>query len=301
MKAIPVLSILIVLFFNYSCNQKQVKKNKTKAIGNQVVKENNFGELGAGYRYSNYGIKYSPGFDYWGEVGTRIAGFFGDTVAPEALWIVGVLHDEGVMLNFPTHHKDPLVFTKSIDENEKILTRFDSLGYRVWLQIEPGNADVLELINIILDKYKHHSCIVGFGVDVEWYKSVNTPEGKSVTDEEANTWLNAIKEHDQRYKLFLKHWEINKMPPTAREDIVFVNDSQMFDSLGNMLEEFETWAEYFTPAKVGFQYGYSADKKWWGTMQNPVHTIGNEILKRAPNTVGLYWVDFTLLDIYPPK
>ena len=59
----------------------------------------------------------------------------------------------------------------------------------VWLQVEPGNAPVEELIHIVLDRYGHHSCVVGVGVDVEWYKSIDKPEGQPVSDAEAEAWL----------------------------------------------------------------------------------------------------------------
>lgn len=261
----------------------------------------NYQNLAVGYRWSPYGIGKDPGIDYYGEIGTRLSGYFGKSVKPSTIWILGTLYSGGACgLNFPATPTDKLIKTSSTDFNEKILSRFDSLGYQVWLQVEPGFADVTELINLVLARYKHHSCVYGFGVDVEWHKSDDDPEaGVAVSDSLANAWLAAIKSHNPKYKLFLKHWLTEKMPSTVREDIVFIDDSQIFDNMDQMVSEFEDWANYFKPATVGFQYGYESDEKWWSKYENPVLTIGEEILKRTSNTGELYWVDFTLQKTYP--
>jgi hypothetical protein len=54
------------------------------------------------------------------------------------------------------------------------------------------------------------------------------------------------------------------------------------------------------PAPVGFQYGYRADKPWWGKMKDPVKEIGDRILAATPNTETLIWVDFSVQDVFPP-
>jgi len=68
-----------------------------------------------------------------------------------------------------------------------------------------------------------------------------------------------------------------------------------------MVSEFRAWGKAFTPAPVGFQYGYSTDKVWWQNLQDPPQDIGQALLKNVPNTQGLFWVDFTVLDVFPPK
>jgi hypothetical protein len=91
------------------------------------------------------------------------------------------------------------------------------------------------------------------------------------------------------------------MPPTKRDNIVFIDDSQMFVSMDSMINEFAEWGAHFAPANVGFQFGYPGDKKWWSEFENPMKEISNEILNKIPNTKELYWVDFSLFDVYPPK
>ncbi len=56
----------------------------------------------------------------------------------------------------------------------------------------------------------------------------------------------------------------------------------------------------YRQSPVGFQYGYPADEAWWGELDDPPADIGQAILDRVPNAVGLYWVDFTALQVFPP-
>jgi hypothetical protein len=219
---------------------------------------------------------------------------------PETVWIVSRLKDDGTLLNFPVEDAHPLILGSETDENEAVLDLFDRHGYRVWLQIEPGHAPVEDLIRIVLERYKHHPSVVGFGVDVEWFESTEKPEGRPVTDAEATAWLGAVRRHNPDYRLFLKHWEIGKMPPTARDGLLFIDDSQILPSLEAMVDEFAEWGRAFAPAPVGFQYGYPSDRPWWSKLDDPPRDVGQAILDRVPNTEGLYWVDFTVLELFPP-
>jgi hypothetical protein len=197
--------------------------------------------------------------------------------------------------------RDESKITFSIqDENHGTLDLFDQLGFRVWLQVEPGDSKVETLFDLILTRYGNHPSVVGVGVDVEWHHSFKKPEGTPVGDDEASAWLAAARIHNLQYRLFLKHWETSMLPPSQREGILFVDDSQMFRSLEHMLVEFTAWGRYFYPTPVAFQIGYTADKKWWGEYSDPARTIGEAILVAVPNTLGLYWVDFTALEVFPP-
>lgn len=255
--------------------------------------------LGAGFRFSTYGPDYDPGPAYWASVGRQMAARFPGAV-PETIWIVGRLRGEGTLLSFPVETDEPLIRFTAEDGNAQALALFDRIKLRVWLQVEPGHAPVEELIHLMLERYGHHPSVIGVGVDVEWYRSTDEPDGQAVTDAEARAWLAAARAHDPDYRLFLKHWEIGKMPPTAREGLLFVNDSQAIPSLDEMVEEFAVWGRTFAPAPVGFQYGYESDRPWWRHLGDPASDIGRRILDAVPNTEGLYWVDFTALDVFPP-
>jgi hypothetical protein len=272
--------------------------------------------LGSGFRYSSYGPAYNPGPEYWAAVGEEMAAKF-PNAKPATIWIVGILDGEGTYLSFSCQNEDPNIHCGYLDMNEQTLALFDEKGFEVWLQVEPGSAGVDELIDIVLNQYKHHPSVVGFGIDVEWYtpsttvprafggspvdRSTDGPEGQPITDEEAKRWVAAVRMHNPDYRLFLKHWEKDWMPPTERDGIFFVDDSQQFQSFDQMVNEFTEWGEAFGSAPVGFQYGYPADKVWWKNLQDPPKDIGQALLDKVPNTQGLFWVDFTVLDIFPPK
>jgi hypothetical protein len=218
----------------------------------------------------------------------------------EVIWIVSVVEGEGTRLSFPGKTDQPGIFFSQADENEQTLELFDQLGFHVWLQVEPVDVPVEILVDLILNQYGKHPCLEGIGVDVEWHHSSGKPEGEAVSDAEATNWLRAIQKHDHHYRLFLKHWEHAKLPSSKKDGILFVNDSQMFDSLEHMLAEFVHWGRYFYPAPVAFQFGYPADKKWWSCYEDPPKAIGEAIINEIPNAVGLYWVNFTALEQFPP-
>ena len=90
------------------------------------------------------------------------------------------------------------------------------------------------------------------------------------------------------------------MPPTMRDGLLFVDDSQIFPSMKPMIDEFAQWAKAFAPAPVAYQIGYPSDRKWWSQLKDPPGDLGMEILKVAPNTEGIYWVDFSVLEVFPP-
>ncbi|RPH33533.1 MAG: hypothetical protein EHM93_04425 [Bacteroidales bacterium] len=288
--------ILAAVLTSCKCTKDEVVKNSNATDYDTIVDPT----LGAGFRYSAYGPEYNPGREYWLSVGQRMASNF-TGAQPECVWIVGTLNEKGCRLNFPITNTSQYISGSSADQNEETFNLFDQNGVRVWLQIEPGMASVEELIHTMLKKYSKHKCIIGVGVDVEWYKSYTQPDGNAVTDEEANKWLTIAREYHPQYKLFLKHWLIEKMPPHARDGIVFVDDSQQFTSLKAMVDEFKAWGDAFKPAKVGFQYGYGPDKSWWGNYENPSKTIGDSIISRVSNTSSLFWVDFTVIDVFPPR
>jgi hypothetical protein len=255
---------------------------------------------GAGIRSSTYGRPNDPGPGYWARTGVEIAARF-PGARPEAIWIVSRLKGRGTEMSFPVPPGgDPLITGMAEDISEPVLQRFDELGYRVWLQTEPGWAPVDQAFHVMLDRYGRHKCVVGVGVDVEWHRSNNPDGGDPVTDEMARTWLAAARSHNPSYRMFLKHFRENVMPPTVRDGILFVDDSQIYESADEMIESFAGWGRTFAPAPVGFQYGYQSDEHWWSRMKDPVKEIGDRILAATPNTEILIWVDFSVRDVFPP-
>ena len=141
--------------------------------------------------------------------------------------------------------------------------------------------------------------MIGFGVDDEWYQNKTYRNGKPITDAEAAAWVTQVRTFNSTYQVFLKHWLTSQMPPNYRTGLVFIDDSQGFRSMNAMITEFATWGAYFSPAKVGYQYGYASDRSWWSKLPDLPKTIGDGILARVSNTSDLIWVDFTATEIWP--
>lgn len=294
------LLLLLSLSIFTACQQAPATTPTTEPLPTEEPMPTNTPtpDKGAGFRYSTYGPAYNPGQDYWPYAGQEIVKSLpGHT--PQALWIVGQINGDYVFLNFPCDTDDEFIRCIGADMNEPILNQFDELGFEVWLQVEPGNANVSELIHLMLNQYGHHPSVIGVGVDVEWYQSDGAPEGTAVSDEVAAEWVAAAQKHGD-YRVFLKHWLPEMLPPTLRDGLVFVDDSQGFDSLDHMVTEFTDWGNHFAPAPVGFQFGYPADKTWWKEFDDPINTIGTAIETAVPNSETLFWVDFTILDVIPP-
>jgi hypothetical protein len=268
--------------------------------------------LRAGLRSSPYGPKNGfPAPGYWLSSTRSMASRFYGAV-PTLVWIVGTMESaEGseaednftgrIKLSFPSPGGEfsDIVFSDT-DANEAYLEQFDSNGFKVWLQVEPANADVETLIKLVLDRYGKHPCVIGFGIDVEWHRwSRQNNEGAEVSDIQAQAWSERVRTYKPGYLLFLKHWLESKMPSSYRQGLAFINDSQEFISLEQMLVDFEAWGKAFAASPVGFQFGYPADGAWWRELADPPAAIGKAILSRIPNTSDLIWVDFTMEEIWP--
>jgi hypothetical protein len=219
--------------------------------------------------------------------------------------------------NNPTY--DKIGFIYDYDKHEPYLSYFDDAGVEVYLQVESGYADMEELIEIVLERYKHHKSVIGFGVDVEWYESRDPDDmnGEAhfdpVSDSSAEAWEKKVKSYNSNYRLFLKHWDTDMMPDNYRGDIVFIDDSQMFmeyhgcqnedECVDAMVRKFsDGWAQHFYPNPVQFQVGYDRDKKWWDLIDdpNPIQKIGKAIsdpITQRGQECGIIWVDFTFYDV----
>ncbi len=256
--------------------------------------------LGAGFRASRYGIQPFPEPGDWSGAATQTADGLQDA-SPAGIWIVGVARDGGECgLDFPSPGGSyPDIEFAGEDQNEAYLQHFDDRGVSVWLQVEPGDADVPTLIDLVLDRYGHHPSVIGFGVDVEWYRWSDVTWRAPVSDVQAAAWRDAVRAHAPGYTLFLKHWMTAWMPPGERDGLLFVDDSQGFGGLGAMVSEFGAWGGAFAPAPVAFQFGYEADAGWWSGLDDPPVEIGDTLVGAIDNTAGLFWVDFTIDQVFP--
>jgi hypothetical protein len=252
----------------------------------------------AGWRSSEYGYQQEQPPSYWIDVADNMSSKFSG-YSPAGIWVVGIEDGNACHLQFPGNDSEYITFDET-DINEDYLDAFDDANLSVWLQVEPADADVGTLIDLVLSRYAHHKSVIGFGVDVEWLEADKYEDGRPVTSTEACSWLQKIKSYNPDYKLFLKHWDIDKMPVSYTEDFVFISDSQEFDTYEDMLEDFEKWGQHFSDADVGFQYVYESDMPIWKSFADPAGQIGNDIINRIPNCRGLYLVDFTITDDFKP-
>ena len=294
-----IASLAAFLLFALACAEKPAEKT----VPPQAAPAGPARVVYAGVRSSKYGLKPFPEPAAWEKaIGAMTAYFPGST--PCGIWIVGTMAKTPrfAHLEFPSDGKPfPNVEFEEADKHERYLSEFDRAGIKVFLQVEPANADTVALIDLVLGRYKHHRSVIGFGVDVEWNKTADHPEtGMAVDDATARAWEGKVKSHNPAYRLFLKHWDKKWMPPTYRGDIVFVDDSQIFPDMEPMIKEFsESWAPAFYPNLVVFQIGYNTDKPWWSKLPDPPKTIGDAIRKRVRQEMGIIWVDFSLREVLP--
>jgi parallel beta-helix repeat protein len=246
-----------------------------------------------GFHESKYGIGISPfpAPEAWYTAG-KIASdkFSGSTIG--AVWVIGCARSDGAsFLNFPSTKQYPEIRFSATDENEEYLDYFDDKGVSVILQVEPGNANVDDLIRLVLDRYSHHPSVAGLGIDVEWYRFSNNWQGKPVSDEEAEEWYNLISSYNKSYVLTLTHWLAGKMPPTYREGIYFLYDGYNFNSHDDMMSHYTSWGKSFSTSPVGFYLGFPEDRQLRDVYTDPYETIGQDLLNSIENTKAIYWIN----------
>ena len=265
----------------------------------------------AGFRFSEGGVKEKrnygkiPDGDSWVEFVQKMKSNFNDDAKPTVFVIVSQNWDDeegNPVINgfgFPApkgYSETKYINYDNKDKFEDILTKFDKEGINVWLQVEPGNNDLIELAEIVFKQYGHHTCVKGFGIDLEWWYRGEDGEGTKLSDEKAKEIVDYVRSINPEYTVFAKHWETAFMPKTYRDGLIFVDDSQGFETINNVKNEFKEWAETFAGNPVMFQIGYEADEHLW--VKSPVDfakTIINEVTKYNEH-IGILWVDFTMKD-----
>ena len=259
-----------------------------------------------GFRFSEGGVKSKrnygkiPDGDSWVEFVEKMKRNFNEDAKPTVIVIVSQNSDDVVnVFGFPApkgYSETKYINYDSSDKFEKILTKFDEVGFNVWLQVEPGDNDIVELAKIVFKQYGHHTCVKGFGIDLEWWYRGDDGEGSKLSDDYAKKIVDYVRSINPDYTVFAKHWDTKFMPPTYRKGMIFVDDSQEFDSLSSVKSEFKEWAQKFKDNPVIFQIGYEADEHLW--LKNPVDfakAIIDEVTKYNKH-VGIMWVDFTMRD-----
>jgi hypothetical protein len=255
-----------------------------------------------GFR-SNNGLMYDDSsvqpaisypISYWVSVANRYKAMFPAGIGACGQWII------------PRAKVDS--FDQAVDD---ALSAFDAAGVYVYLQVGDGYYNytpLSTLMDLTLSKYGHHPCVLGWGLDLELI-GTDWQQFLSVSDAEASALVNQIRGYNTNFKLFLKHFIESLMPPTVRDGIIFIDDSNGHGSLSGMVSTFQGWGNYFYPADVGFGVGYShasENNDWYNWIQylsNPPFDIANAIFNNIANAKWVYWVNVTeisLRTVFPP-
>ncbi len=189
-----------------------------------------------------------------------------------------------------------MIFKPGKLNHERALSLYDQQGVKAIIQLEPGEANVLSCLEIADQAFGHHPCIIGYGVDAEWFRTDQSADrsGIPVSDSLAALWLKKIRSFDASYSLFLKHWDIGHLPAHFRHPkLWFLDDSQGFRDLSHFIREFKDWAAFAPQQYAGYQFGYPRDRVWWNTFKNPPLTLSKALIENIAQTKFLFWVDFT--------
>jgi hypothetical protein len=185
--------------------------------------------------------------------------------------VVAQAHSNGlVYLPFPFENTGFLYSTTTTDLVEMYLSEFETAGLKVILSIQPLEADIKQLIGIILSRYSNHDNILGINVDIEWKES-GTPN--HVSNEERDTWLSEIKKYNADYKLFITYFKDYTYFPSDHPDLVVVYDGE-HDTQTYLLKEYQELARHYS--SVGIYTGYSSSI--------PPVASAEQIISAAPNT-----------------
>ena len=204
------------------------------------------------------------------------------------------------------------VIGDSHDYTDEDLAAFDNASMKILLQVEPGSADVSKLATMILTKYRSHPSVVGFAVDLEWYKNNVCSDGCVLTTVELNKWISAVKAVNPNYLISVKHFDSAHISGTV-PGVIYNTDTCCFNTFNEAINDYVAWYNRFPNNPLIYQIGYNlaagsgiscvgcGDAKWWVPLSDPPVDIMNAIKSKAPdaNIYAVYWVDFSVQKIFP--
>jgi hypothetical protein len=251
----------------------------------------------AGWRSSIYGYQQEQPPSYWVDVAKDISSKFPGTT-PGGIWLVGETdgNGPGTILYMPSSGSYSNVNFEGDDASEAYLTAFDNAGVKVILQVEPMDADVNTLIDIVMNRYKNHKSVIGFGIDIEWYGTCS--DGCKPTASDVTSWYSHLHTINPNYILMIKHFEESKLPTGIPSDILIICDDEENGNLNTLVSEHKAMENRFPNNPFGAQYGYPSDKKIWQGMSDPVKQIGSAIEDAIGRPISLFWVDFSIQQLY---
>ncbi len=259
--------------------------------------------LRVGLRRSSYGLPLRNGDDtWWIARAVAFAAAF-PRAEPAIIEIVSNYQADGsTRLEFPRppSYSGPTAhmrFGKPLDrDHERSLQAYDAAGVRVLLQVEPGDADVSHCLEVVHAAFGGHPCVIGYGVDLEWYRQRGSPArwGRPAGDAHARQWMDTVAGFGPDRTLFLKHWRPEYLPGQFRHPrLWFLSDSQRFRGDQALLADFGRWHQNAGASVTGYQIGYESDRHWWSRWPETPFSLGSAVLRAAPSCGFLFWVDFT--------
>ncbi len=224
-------------------------------------------------------FNFSRAAEDWSEA----ARSFGGEGALVDLVVARCNHDGSTELPFPYQDSGYLRSYSDVDRVEAYLQEFDRDGLKVILSIQPGKADLLQLMDLLLSRYTHHQSIIGINVDLEW-KQTGKPNYAS--NLERDLWLKTIKRHNPNLKLFLTYFGDYAHFPDDTRDLVVLFDGEG-DAQSAILKAYKDLAQHFK--SVGIYTGYSSS--------HPQAASDKRILSTAPKTEYIIHTD----DVFPTE
>ncbi|OUM67104.1 hypothetical protein PIROE2DRAFT_5480 [Piromyces sp. E2] len=149
-----------------------------------------------------------------------------------------------------------------------------------------GRNDLVDLANIVLDKYGHHESVQGFGASLEWYYRNSKGDAEKV--------VNEIRKRNENYTFLAKHWNTKYLPENYTDGMVFALNPNTFEDLGHISAEFKHFAKSFSKSPVIFEIGYVGDRHIW--KDDPI-SFAKSIASSASRYnehIGIIWTDFTM-------
>jgi hypothetical protein len=193
---------------------------------------------------------------------------------------------------------------------EPFLNAFDAAGMEIILQVEPGKADISQLATMILNNFKNHPCIVGFGVDVEWWNSSGNSNSNPIPVSIVNSLVNAVHAINPLYKVVIKHYDSSVLP-SGISGVTYLLDGCGYNNFSEAVLDYVNWAQTFSSPNtdIGYQMLYVSiggdclpnDHNWWGSLNNPEVQLISAVYASVPTAKVYcsYIVDFSLLLTYP--
>lgn len=255
----------------------------------------------AGWRSSAYGYQIASPPSYWVNVATAMSKKFPGTT-PGGIWLVGETDGNpatGTLLYMPSSGSYPNIRFEGADIAEPYLKAFDAAGVKVILQVEPMNADIMTLIDIVMNRYKDHPSVIGFGIDNEWYKTC--PDGCKATAADVISWNNKLHSINPDYILMIKHFEESKLPTGIPADVLVIGDDEQNGDLDTLVSEHIAMENQYPNNPYGAQIGYPSDNNIWDSMSDPAKQLGLPIQTAIGRPISVFWVDFSITKVFPPS